>query len=51
MEAFERGVEPFKAFMLQHTRPKDLELFTEISETEPVTEAMDLPIHVVSRPL
>lgn len=47
MEAFDRGVEPFKSFMLQHTRPKDLELFTELSEAEPVTNAMDVPIHIV----
>jgi flagellar biosynthetic protein FliP len=47
MEAFDLGIEPFKAFMLQHTRPKDLELFTEISEIEPVDTAMDVPIHIV----
>lgn len=47
MEAFERGVVPFKAFMLQHTRPKDLELFTEISEAGPFDAAMDVPIHIV----
>ena len=47
MEAFDRGIEPFKAFMLQHTRPKDLELFTEISKMEPVDSAMEVPIHIV----
>lgn len=46
VEAFERGVEPFKMFMLQHTREKDLELFKEISEDNAATP-MDLPITVV----
>jgi flagellar biosynthetic protein FliP len=47
IEALDRGVEPFKAFMLSHTRPKDLELFKEISETPDVETAMDLPMTVV----
>lgn len=47
IEAFERGVEPFKAFMLQHTRPKDLELFKEISKEPDVDTAMDLPMTIV----
>ena len=47
VEAFDRGIEPFKTFMLQHTRPKDLQLFSEISDTEIVESAMDLPITVI----
>ena len=47
MEAFERGVEPFKAFMLSHTRPKDLQLFQEISEAPQVEATMDLSMTVV----
>jgi flagellar biosynthetic protein FliP len=47
MEAFERGVEPFKAFMLSHTRPKDLLLFQEISESPVVESPMDLSMTVV----
>lgn len=47
VEAFERGVIPFKQFMLQHTREKDLELFKEISEEETVASPMDLPITVI----
>src|SRR5262245_33196764 len=35
VQAFERGVQPFKAFMLKHVRPQDLELFTELSELGP----------------
>jgi flagellar biosynthetic protein FliP len=47
MEAYERGIIPFKTFMLSHTRPKDLQLFAEISETEEVENPMDLPMTVV----
>lgn len=47
IEAFDRGVIPFKTFMLQHTRPKDLQLFAELSRTPAVETAMDLPITVV----
>lgn len=47
MQAFERGVEPFKEFMLLHARPQDLELFTEISRSGPFEEAMDIPLHIV----
>ena len=46
-EAFDRGMEPFRVFMLRHTRPKDLELFKEISETPTTETAMDLPITIV----
>lgn len=47
IEAFERGIEPFKAFMLKHVRPKDLDLFIRVSKTDPPEEVMDLPIQVV----
>jgi len=47
VEALDRGMEPFKVFMLSHTRPKDLELFKEISETPTPDSAMDLPMTVV----
>ncbi|MDE1901134.1 MAG: flagellar type III secretion system pore protein FliP [Alphaproteobacteria bacterium] len=30
--ALTRTLEPFRVFMLKHTRPKDLELFTEVSK-------------------
>jgi flagellar biosynthetic protein FliP len=45
--AFERGIEPFKEFMLNHARPKDLQLFTELSGEGPFTEPMDIPIQIV----
>lgn len=31
-QAFERGVQPFRAFMLKHVREKDLALFIELSK-------------------
>lgn len=47
MQAFERSVEPFKKFMLDHVRPKDLELFMNLSETETPEEPMMTPMQVV----
>jgi flagellar biosynthetic protein FliP len=47
LQAFDRGVIPFKTFMLQHTRAQDLELFLNMSRTEPPAEAMDTPLQVV----
>lgn len=45
--AFERTVEPFKEFMLMHVREADLELFTELSESGPYAEPMDVPLQVL----
>ena len=47
MQAFEYGVEPFKEFMLQHTREKDLLLFTGVTKTDIPDDPMALPIQVV----
>ena len=47
VEAFERGLEPFQAFMIKHVRDKDLQLFIRMSETPEVDNAMELPIQVV----
>ena len=47
IEAFERGLEPFQAFMIRHVREKDLELFITMSKTPEVDSAMELPIQVV----
>lgn len=47
IQAFENGVEPFKAFMLQHIREKDLLLFTGVTQTEIPDDPMALPIQVV----
>ncbi|HEY8416777.1 MAG TPA: flagellar type III secretion system pore protein FliP [Limnochordales bacterium] len=46
-ETLERVTAPLRAFMLQHTREKDLELFVELSGTpRPETEA-DIPTYVL----
>lgn len=47
IEAFEKGVEPFKEFMLLHVREADLTLFTELSESGPYAEPMDVPLQVL----
>ncbi|MGH1399265.1 MAG: flagellar type III secretion system pore protein FliP [Alphaproteobacteria bacterium] len=45
--AFERGAEPFHAFMMSHVRDKDLNMFMELSETPMPEEAADVPIQVL----
>ncbi len=47
MEAFQRGVEPFKTFMLGHTREKDLMLFTSVAKIDIPDDPQALPLHVV----
>jgi len=47
VQAFDRGVEPFKQFMLSHAREQDLELFTGISNSGPFETAMDIPVYIV----
>ena len=47
MQALENAIVPFKSFMLQHTREKDLLLFTGVSKTEIPDDPMALPIQVV----
>ena len=47
MEAFQRTTDPFKEFMLRHTREKDLNLFMQLSETEEPEEMMETPLQVV----
>jgi flagellar biosynthetic protein FliP len=46
-EAWEKGIQPIRAFMLKQVRDKDLELFIELSK-RPKPETVDqVPIHVV----
>jgi flagellar biosynthetic protein FliP len=45
--AFERGIEPFRAFMLKHVREVDLAMFTELSKTPPATEPNAVPLQVL----
>jgi flagellar biosynthesis protein FliP len=46
-EAFERTSGPFKEFMLKHVRPKDLELFMDLSKKPRPETAMQTPLQVV----
>jgi len=47
MQAFERGIEPFRAFMLRHVREADLVLFTELSKTGPYETPDLIPLQIV----
>lgn len=47
VEAFKRTTDPFKLFMLKHTRDKDLTLFVNASHNEKIEKATDLPLQVV----
>lgn len=47
VQAFERGVAPFREFMLEHVREKDLELFTELSESGPYEDQNAIPLQVL----
>lgn len=46
-EAFNRATQPFKTFMVDHTRPEDLRLFMEMGKMEPVTTAEDIPLRAL----
>ena len=46
-EAFDKGVEPFKQFMLQHVRAKDLELFAAHAGIEEIEEPTATPLRVL----
>ncbi len=47
LEAFDRGVEPFKKFMLKHVREKDLILFTEMSGEGEYETPEAIPLQVL----
>lgn len=47
LTAFDRTVQPFKVFMLKHTRERDLDLFMQISKTPPVASPTDVPLQVL----
>jgi flagellar biosynthetic protein FliP len=47
MTAFERGVEPFRDFMLRHVRETDLILFTELSKTGPYETPQAIPLRIL----
>ena len=46
-EAFDKGIKPFKEFMLTQTREKDLALFVNISGMERPESPDDIPLHVL----
>jgi len=46
-EAITRAMDPFKAFMLKHTREADLMLFIDLSKTDMPETAADAPIQVI----
>jgi flagellar biosynthetic protein FliP len=46
-EALEKGLTPFRAFMFQETRKKDLGLFVELSNTAVPKEPDDVPTSVL----
>jgi len=46
-EAFDKGITPFKEFMLSQTREKDLALFVNISGMEQPESPDDIPLHVL----
>jgi len=47
VQAFERGAKPFKAFMLKHTREKDLQLFIRYSQAPAPATYNDISIFVL----
>jgi len=46
-EAFDTGSVPLKAFMLRQTREKDLALFVQISNSEPLESADQVPLKIL----
>lgn len=45
--AFERTVEPFREFMLKHTREADLQMFTDLSKLGPFEDIKAVPLRVL----
>ncbi len=46
-EAFEKAIVPFRSFMFQETRKKDLGLFVQLSNTAPPEGPADIPTSVL----
>ncbi len=47
IEAFNKGIAPFRAFMLKHVREQDLELFANFSKQGPFENADAIPLQVI----
>ena len=45
--AFEESIGPFHDFMLRHVRPKDLSLFLDMSQSEPVASPEETPLQAL----
>jgi flagellar biosynthesis protein FliP len=45
--AFDRAMTPFHGFMMKHVRDKDLELFINLSKTDPNVTAEETPLQVL----
>ncbi len=46
-EAYEKGIEPIRTFMLKNTRPEELKFFLELANMPRPNTQADLPIHVL----
>lgn len=46
-EAYEKGIEPIRGFMLKNTRPEELKFFLELADMPRPNTQADLPIHVL----
>ena len=46
-QAYERVTQPFRQFMVRHTRPRDLQLFYNIGDIEPPAQADATPLRVL----
>jgi len=46
-QAYEKGSQPLKAFMLRQTRETDLALFVKISNSEPLQSADQVPLKIL----
>ncbi len=46
-EAYDKGIEPIRNFMLKNVRNEDLELFASMADIERPDTPADLPIHVL----
>ena len=46
-EAFEKGIAPFRTFMLAQVREKDLSLFFDLAKAEPPKDPQATPLHVL----
>jgi len=46
-EALTRGAVPLKEFMMKQTREKDLLLFMDLANVEPISEVAEMPLYIV----